>query len=79
MRKALIIVISPVLLLTGCSSGMSLEEAVKLAEYENCLNVRGNSYQVNSLNQGYGVDYDKDGEYDSAPDHAQRVCAPYLP
>ena len=25
------------------------------------------------------ADYDKDGEYDSAPDHAQRVCAPYLP
>ena len=79
MRKALIIVISSVLLLTGCSSSMSLEEAVKLAEYENCLNVRGNSYQVNSLNQGYGVDNDKDGQYDSAPDYAQRVCAPYLP
>ena len=52
MRKALIIVISSVLLLTGCSSGMSLEEGVKLAEYENCLSVRGNSYQLNSLNQG---------------------------
>lgn len=41
MRKALIIAISSVLLLTGCSSGMSLEEEVKLAEYKACLETRG--------------------------------------
>ena len=44
MRKALIIVISSVLLLTGCSSGMSLEEEVKLAEYKACLETRGLIY-----------------------------------
>jgi hypothetical protein len=65
------------LLVTGC--GGNLQEKLKLIEYENCLNVRGNSYQINSLNQGYGIDNDLDGEFDSAPEFAQRVCDQYKP
>ena len=71
MRKALIIVISSVLLLTGCSSSMSLEEGVKLAEYEQCLNVRG------MLNNNWpygGLDF-KEIAYDKAVEY----CAKYKP
>ena len=67
MRKALIIVISSVLLLTGCSSGMSLEEEVKLAEYEACLETRGliyaNSPYIDNKNNAEDIALDNCKKY----------------
>jgi uncharacterized protein YceK len=45
MRNRLIVITFITgLLVTGCSSGMSLEEKYKLAEYKACLETRGLVY-----------------------------------
>ena len=74
-RIALLAVLTS-LLVTGC--GGNLQENLKLIEYENCLDVQGNSYQ-RAFEQGYGVDNDLDGNEDTAPDYAQRMCDQYKP
>jgi hypothetical protein len=80
MRNRLIVITFVTgLLLTGCGNDGSNDYNIKLANYVNCLDVQGNSYQINSLNQGYGIDNDLDGEYDSAAEYAQRVCDQYKP
>jgi hypothetical protein len=76
MKSYLSVLAMSALLLSGCSN--DLQEKLKLIEYQNCLDVQGTSYQ-DAVNQGYGVDNNKDGLTDNAADYAQFNCVQYRP
>ena len=76
MNKLLPVLAVSALLVSGCSN--DLQEKLKLIEYQNCLDVQGTSYQ-DAVNQGYGVDNNKDGLTDNAADYAQFNCVQYRP
>ena len=76
MKSHLSVLAVSALLVSGCSN--DLQEKLKLIEYQNCLDVQGTSYQ-DAVNQGYGVDNNKDGLTDNAADYAQFNCVQYRP